>query len=201
MPDWLNATTGLDALTHGIESYVSKAASFLTDTHALEAIRLVAAYLRRTLDAPADLVARSGMARASLTAGLAFTNAILGATHAMSHQIGGALDLPHGLLNGVLLPHVMRFNGEHEPQRYLPIAAALGIDTTRLHPADAAQAAASAVRDLADRVGVPRGLADVGLRESDLHLFAEHTLDDACLTTNPRDVTADDIAEIFRAAL
>lgn len=122
MPQWLNAATGLDALTHGIEAFVSLAHGPLTDHHALHAVSLVNGNLARTMVRPDDAAARSSMAQAALEAGLAFTNAILGATHAMSHQVGGMLDLPHGVVNGVLLPHVIRFNGAALPERFVPIA-------------------------------------------------------------------------------
>ena len=110
MPEWLNAATGLDALTHGIEAFVSLAHNPLTDHHALRAVGLVTENLVHTIQDPMEMEARSVMAQASLEAGLAFTNAILGAAHAMSHQVGGMLDLPHGVINGILLPHVIRFN-------------------------------------------------------------------------------------------
>jgi alcohol dehydrogenase len=201
MPDWLAATTGLDALTHGIEAYVSLAASFLTDEHALSAVHLVHNNLKRTIDEPNDLDARNGMARASLTAGLAFTNAILGATHAMSHQLGGATDLPHGMLNAVLLPHVMRFNAVRVPERFMPIARALGIDAARMPAEEAAELAAETVAELARGVGAPTRLRDLGIKEEDLPVYAEHTLADACITTNPRDASITDVIDLFREAL
>lgn len=201
MPDWLNAATGLDALTHGIEAYVSKAASALTDVHALTAIRLVSTHLESTIERPADMSSRTGMAQASLEAGLAFTNAILGATHAMSHQVGGALDLPHGVLNGVLLPHVIRFNASVDSERYLPIAQALGIPVDHLSPEAAAHAAADRVRALADQVGVPCNLRALGVTEADIPQLATNTLGDACLSTNPRDASLDEVSALFRAAL
>ena len=201
MPEDLNAATGLDALTHGIEAYVSRAASPLTDVHALTAIRLVSGNLRRTIDVPLDTGARAGMAQASLEAGLAFTNAILGATHAMSHQVGGALDLPHGVVNGVLLPHVMRFNAGAHPEPFVPIAQALGLAVETMSAEDAAHAAADRVRELANSVGVPKGLGDLGVTEEDIAQLSINTLGDACLTTNPRDASVDDVTAIFRAAL
>jgi len=201
MPEDLNAATGLDALTHGIEAYVSRAASPLTDVHALTAIRLVSGNLLRTIDVPLDTGARAGMAQASLEAGLAFTNAILGATHAMSHQVGGALDLPHGVVNGVLLPHVMRFNAGAHPEPFVPIAQALGLAVETMSAEDAAHAAADRVRELANSVGVPKGLGDLGVTEEDIAQLSINTLGDACLTTNPRDASVDDVTAIFRAAL
>ena len=201
MPDDLNAATGLDALTHGIEAFVSLAHGPLTDHHALQAISLVHANLVRTMMRPNDAPARCAMAQAALEAGLAFTNAILGATHAMSHQVGGLLDLPHGVVNGVLLPHVIRFNARSGPDRFVPVARAMGIDVTGL-PADvAAEEAAEAVGRLAADLGCPRGLAELGVREADIETLATTTLGDACLSTNPRDADHADLAALFRAAL
>lgn len=199
MPPDLSANTGLDALSHAIEAYVSKAANFLSDEHALAAIRGIVAHLNASIDDPSDLGARQHIARASLNAGLAFTNALLGATHAISHQIGGAFDLPHGLLNAVLLPHVMRFNAETDPQRFPDIARAMGID--RLRPREAADAAIDTVRILSDKLGVPSGLGRLGVRSSDIDLFAENALKDVYITTNPRAVSKDDVRRICLAAL
>lgn len=202
MPDWLAATTGLDALTHGVEAYVSRAASFLTDEHALSAVALVGRHLARSVYDPTDLQARLGMARASLSAGLAFTNAILGAAHAISHQIGGALDLPHGMLNAILLPHVVRFNAEAEPARFRCLGAALGVrDARRLADEEVGDAVAGRIADLASAIGAPGRLADVGVEEHHLAAFARQTLCDACLTTNPREVSEAAVGAILQAAL
>ncbi len=201
MPTWLTAASGLDALTHGIEAYVSLAHNPLTDQHALTAVRLVGEYLEATLQRPLDLPARLQMAHASLEAGLAFSNAILGATHAMSHQVGGLLDAPHGVVNAVLLPHVVRYNADASPERFVPVAAALGIAVEGV-PADVvAGVLAQRIRDLADRVGVPAGLRDLGVHPGDLARMAGTTLDDACLTTNPRPADAADLQALFLAAL
>lgn len=201
MPEWLNAATGLDALTHGIEAFVSRAHNTLADVHALHAVGLVDQHLTRTMTAPTDGAARSGMAQASLNAGLAFTNAILGATHAMSHQVGGLLDAPHGVINGVLLPHVIRYNAESAPERFVDIAKRLGVGDERAPGDEIADALAEHVRRLADEVGVPRSLRELGLDESHVELLSRNSLDDACLTTNPRPSDAADIERIFRAAL
>jgi alcohol dehydrogenase class IV len=201
MPADLNAATGLDALTHGIEAFVSLAHGPLTDHHALQAVSLVHAYLVRTMVVPDDTAARCAMAQAALEAGLAFTNAILGATHAMSHQVGGMLDLPHGVVNGVLLPHVIRFNGATVPERFVPIAQALGLPVAGAPPEVAVELVAREVRRLGDEVDVPKGLGDLGVTTSDIPRLAQLTLGDACLTTNPRPASVSEIAELFRAAL
>ncbi|SNS04707.1 Alcohol dehydrogenase, class IV [Geodermatophilus saharensis] len=201
MPEDLAAATGLDALTHGIEAFVSRASGPLTDVHALHAVELICGSLRRTLTAPGDTAATTRMAQASLEAGMAFTNAILGATHAMSHQVGGLLDVPHGVVNGVLLPHVIRFNARAVPERFLPVARAMGVDVTGLSGEEAAEEAAGVVTRLAAQLGCPSRLGPLGVREADVERLATTTLGDACLSTNPRDADRAEIAELFRAAL
>ncbi|OZE93645.1 alcohol dehydrogenase [Rhodococcus sp. 15-2388-1-1a] len=201
MPEWLNAATGLDALTHGIEAFVSLGHNQLTDHHALRAITMVMSQLARTIDEPTDMVARGSMAQASLEAGLAFTNAILGATHAMSHQVGGLLDLPHGVINGVLLPHVIRFNAAEDPLPYVAIAMSLGLPEGRARPEEAAMAVADRVDRLARQVGVPTGLAQIGVSETDLDVLATNALRDACMSTNPRSATHREMVDLFRSAL
>lgn len=201
MPDLLNAATGLDALTHGIEAFVSLAHNPLADTHALNAVGLVCGHLRSTITDPLEAEPRRKMAQASLQAGLAFSNAILGATHAMSHQVGGLLDAPHGVVNGVLLPHVIRYNARATPDRFVALAAAAGLDVAGMPGEEAAELLADHVRQLADDVGVPRGLRELGVTEADVPRLADTTLDDACLTTNPRAATLRDVEKLFLEAL
>lgn len=201
MPDLLNAATGLDALTHGIEAFVSLAHNPLADTHALNAVGLVCGHLRSTILTPRETEHRSKMAQASLQAGLAFSNAILGATHAMSHQVGGLLDAPHGVVNGVLLPHVIRYNARATPERFVALAAAAGLGVDGMPGVEAAELLADHVRRLADDVGVPRGLRELGVTEADVPRLAGTTLDDACLTTNPRTATLGDVEQLFLEAL
>lgn len=201
MPEALNAATGLDALTHGIEAFVSLAHNPLADGHALNAVALVCGHLRDTMTDPAAIAARSKMAQASLQAGLAFSNAILGATHAMSHQVGGLLDAPHGVVNGVLLPHVIRYNAKASPERFVDLARSAGLAVGEMPGDEAADLLAEHIRKLADDVGVPRGLGELGVSEDDLPRLAHTTLDDACLSTNPRSASESEIEALFRAAL
>lgn len=196
----LTAHTGLDALSHGIESCVSEACDFLSKGHSLAAVRTITQNLPVAVEDPSDLRAREEMASASLQAGLAFTNAMLGATHAISHQIGGALDLPHGLLNAILMPHVMRFNGETHAERYVDVARALGVATDGLSPRAAADAAVERVEALAGALAIPRGLRELGVSPSDFDRFARNALQDAYIATNPRPVTEDDVRRICFAA-
>jgi alcohol dehydrogenase class IV len=201
MPEWLNAATGLDALTHGIEAFVSLGHNQLTDHHALRAVVMVTDNLTHTIDRPGEMGARVLMAQAALEAGLAFTNAILGAAHAMSHQVGGLLDLPHGVINGILLPHVIRFNAEADPAPYATIANCLGLVDPRTPAAEAACALADRVARLAADVGVPRGLAEIGVSDDDLPRLAATALQDACMTTNPRPADEAQVEALFRVAM
>jgi alcohol dehydrogenase len=200
MPSELTAHTGLDALSHAIESSVSEACDFLSKGHALAAIKGIVEHLPVAVQDPLDLAAREGMARASLQAGLAFSNALLGATHAIAHQIGGALDLPHGLLNAILMPHVMRFNAESHAERYVEVAAALGVATESLDAATAAERAIDRVEELSRSLDIPGGLHDLGVDPADFDRFAPNALRDAYIATNPRPVTEDDVRRICIAA-
>lgn len=202
MPPQLTADTGLDALTHAIEAYVSNAHGPTTDLFALEATRLVAAHLPRVMETPDDAEARAGMMLASMDAGLAFSNAILGAVHAMAHSLGGLLDLPHGLCNALLLDHVIDYNFDAAPDRYADIAVALGAPLAP-DADDAAKRAAvlKAVRDLKRTVGVAGGLGDIGVRPEHLDGLVEFALRDPCLVTNPKAPTAGDIRAVFEHAM
>lgn len=201
MPEWLNAATGLDALTHGIEAFVSLGHNQLTDHHALRSVVMVTENLVTTIEQPKEMGARVLMAQAALEAGLAFTNAILGAAHAMSHQVGGLLDLPHGVINGVLLPHVVRFNAEADPAPFATIATCLGIADKRAPELESALALADRLQELARQVGVPRGLSELGVREEDVAVLAHNAMADACITTNPRAADEAQLRALFRSAL
>lgn len=197
----LAAATGLDAFTHGIESYVSLAATPLTDIHALKAIKLASGNLRQAVADRHDMEANTNMSMASLTAGLAFSNAILGATHAMTHQVDGLIDQHHGETNAAILPAVMEFNLSACPERFRDIAEAMGEDVTGLSVMAAAELAVEAVRRLIADIGLAKGLGELGLTEEFIPLLSENALKDACLVTNPRPATREDIALIFRKCM
>jgi alcohol dehydrogenase len=200
VPHDITAYTAIDVLSHAIESYVSLAASFLTDTHALTAIRGACEHLLPALDRPGDLRPREGLARASLQAGLAFSNALLGATHAISHQLGGLTDLPHGLLNAILLPHVMEFNAALAAGRLADVAGAMGLRTGLMTPHEAADAAIQTVRAFAGKAGLPTTLREIGVECSQLDRVARGALHDAYIVTNPRPVGEADVRAICQAA-
>jgi alcohol dehydrogenase class IV len=200
VPHDITAYTAIDVLSHAIESYVSLAASFLTDTHALTAIRGVCEHLLPALDHPGDLLPREGLARSSLQAGMAFSNALLGATHAISHQLGGLTDLPHGLLNAILLPHVMEFNAALATARLADVAAAMGLRTGLMTPHEAADAAIQTVRAFAGKAGLPTTLREIGIECTQFDHVARSALRDAYIVTNPRPVGEADVRAICQAA-
>jgi 1,3-propanediol dehydrogenase len=197
----LAAATGLDALTHGIESYVSLAATPLTDIHALKAIQLISRNMRQAVADRGEMEANTNMAMAALTAGLAFSNAILGATHAMTHQVDGLIDQHHGETNASILPHVMEFNLPACPDRFRDIAVAMGEEVAGLDDAAAAARSIAAVKRLIADVGLAKGLGDIGLKAEFIPLLSRNALKDACLVTNPRNATISDIEAIFRRAM
>ncbi|MFJ2331298.1 MULTISPECIES: L-threonine dehydrogenase [Pseudomonas] len=200
MPKGLTAATGMDALTHAIEAYVSTAATPITDACAIKAMELISHNLRQAVRDGKDLVARENMAYAQFLAGMAFNNASLGFVHAMAHQLGGYYDLPHGVCNAVLLPHVQTFNANVCAQRLTDVAHALGADVRGLSPEEGAQAAIAAIRTLAKDVEIPAGLRDLGAKLDDIPILATNALKDACGFTNPRKADQAQIEEIFRNA-
>ena len=200
-PAELTAATGMDALTHAIEAYVSTAATPITDAVALKAIELIQGYLRTAVEHGEDIVAREQMAYAQFMAGMAFNNASLGYVHAMAHQLGGFYDLPHGVCNAILLPHVQRYNANVCQERLTDVAASMGIDVSGMSPEQGAEAAIEAIVKLAADVGIPSGIAELGAKEEDVAILTENALKDACGLTNPRQASHQDIANIFLAAM
>ncbi|GHD81268.1 L-threonine dehydrogenase [Vogesella fluminis] len=200
-PAALTAATGMDALTHAIEAYVSTAATPITDACALQAVTLIAANLRTAVRNGQDLHAREQMAYAQFLAGMAFNNASLGYVHAMAHQLGGFYDLPHGVCNAVLLPHVEAFNAEVSAARLAEVACAMGEDVAGLDDAAGAEVCLSAIRRLAADVGIPAGLTQLGVRHADIPTLAANALKDACGLTNPRPASQTEIEAIFRGAM
>jgi hypothetical protein len=164
MPPALTAATGMDALTHAVEAYVSTIATPMTDSAAEKAIELIAKHLRPAVANGQDIVAREGMCFAQYLAGMAFNNASLGHVHAMAHQLGGFYDLPHGECNAILLPHVSKFNLIAKMDRFVKIAELMGENTSGLAPRDAAELALVAIRKLSADIGIPAGLIELGKR-------------------------------------
>lgn len=200
MPKALTAATGMDALTHAVEAYVSTAATPITDACALKAIELISGNLRQAVANGQDLPAREAMAYAQFLAGMAFNNASLGYVHAMAHQLGGFYDLPHGVCNAVLLPHVQRFNAKVSAARLRDVAAALGVEVGDLNAEQGAAAAIAAIEQLSRDIDIPPGLAVLGAKVEDVPILASNALKDACGLTNPRPASQAEIEAVFKAA-
>lgn len=201
MDAYLTACTGMDAMVHAIEAFVSNAHSPITDLHALEAIRLVSTHLRASTAAPADLELRTQIMLASLQAGLAFSNASLGCVHAMAHSLGGFMDLAHGECNALLLPHVMDFNFIKAPDRYRRIGEAMGCDLRGLNEREGRSRILHHVLDLRRDCGIDQGLAARGVRSSDLHRLAGKAILDPCNATNPRPPCQEDLRALYAEAM
>ncbi|HCG9844439.1 TPA: L-threonine dehydrogenase [Vibrio parahaemolyticus] len=200
-PASLTAATGMDALTHAIEAYVSIAATPITDAVAIKAIELIQAHLRTAVKNGENLEAREQMAYAQFMAGMAFNNASLGYVHAMAHQLGGFYDLPHGVCNAILLPHVQRYNAQVCPERLRDVAKAMGVDVEGMSAEHGAAAAIDAIVALAKDVGIPAGIKELGAKLEDIPTLADNALKDACGFTNPKQATHEEISAIFEAAM
>ena len=197
----LTACTGLDALTHAVEAYVSNAHFAITDQLALSAIRRIAGNLLPAIRSPDGIEARSQMLLASLEAGLAFSNAILGAVHAMAHSLGGLLDLPHGEVNALLLPHVVAYNFDACPTRYRDVAAALGLEVAGMSDGQAQGALFDGLVRLKNAAGITSTLGQLGVDENDLAGLARNAAHDPCLLTNPKIADEDDLRRLYAQAL
>ncbi|SOB94044.1 1,3-propanediol dehydrogenase [Ureibacillus xyleni] len=196
----LTVSTGIDVLTHGIESYISLAATPLTDVHAKNAISLVGKYLRSSVASQYNKEAKTHMAMASLQAGIAFSNAILGAVHAMSHAVGGRYPILHGDINSILLPHVMEYNLLANPEKFADIAYLLGLKDHNISNMEAGKIAIHLVNELIEDIGAPQKLSELQVDDSEIAEMSYTALHDACMLTNPRDVTVSVIEQLFRKA-
>jgi alcohol dehydrogenase class IV len=196
----LIAATGMDALTHAIEAYVSSLSWPLTDPHAIHAIELVFKHLVNAFRTK-EIIALEGMAIASLEAGIAFSNAILGAVHALAHPLGGLYDMHHGLANAILLPVVVRENMEHAPAKFAKVANAMGAETRGVPFHEAAACVPEKIEQLIAALGLPRHLSQVGVKETDIPLMAEQASQDLCMLTNPHCYMVEEIASMYTEAI
>jgi len=202
MPPSLAAATGMDALTHAIEAFVSVNSQPFSDAMALHAIRLIGAYLRPSVANGSDQEARSQMAIASTLAGVAFSNAGVGLVHAMSHPLGGRFDVPHGVANAILLPFVMQFNLIARLERFGQVAQTLGEKVEELSAVGAGKKAVEAVRQLSADIGIPGHLSGVGVKAEGLPLVAADALNmKRAISCNPRVVKQEEIEKLYREAL
>ena len=201
MPKGLTAATGMDALTHAIESYITPGAWVMSDMLELKAIEMIAANLKNAVDNGNDPVAREAMSQAQYIAGMGFSNVGLGIVHSMAHPLGAHYDTPHGVANALLLPYVMKYNAESPAApKYLEIAKAMGVDTTGMSVEEGVEAAVEAVKQLSLSIGIPQKLNEIGVRKEDLHQLAIDAFNDVCTGGNPRPTSIEDIEALYNEA-
>ena len=201
MPKGLTAATGMDALTHAIESYITPGAWAMSDMFELKAIEMIAANLKAAVDDGNDVAAREAMSQAQYIAGMGFSNVGLGIVHSMAHPLGAHYDTPHGVANALLLPYVMEYNAESPAApKYLHIAKAMGVDTVGMTEAEGVRAAVDAVRKLSLSIGIPQKLHEINVKEEDLHQLAVDAFNDVCTGGNPRPTSVEDIETLYRKA-
>ena len=199
MPKGLTAATGMDALTHAIEGYITKGAWAMSDMFHLKAIEIIAKSLRGAVANTPE--GREGMALGQYIAGMGFSNVGLGIVHSMAHPLGALYDTPHGVANAILLPTVMEYNAEATGEKYRDIAKAMGVEgVDAMSLKDARKAAVAAVKQLSEDVGIPKDLKDI-VKEEDLDFLAQSAMDDACRPGNPKEPTKEDIIALYRSLL
>ena len=199
MPKGLTAATGMDALTHAIEGYITKGAWEMSDMFHLKAIEIISKNLRGAVANTPE--GREGMALGQYIAGMGFSNVGLGIVHSMAHPLGALYDTPHGVANAILLPTVMEYNAEATGEKYRDIAKAMGVEgVDEMSLEDARKAAVVAVKQLSEDVGIPKDLKNI-VKEEDLDFLAQSAMDDACRPGNPKDPTKEDIIALYKALL
>ena len=201
MPKGLTAATGMDALTHAIESYITPGAWAMSDMMELKAIEMIAGNLKAAVDDGKNTAAREAMALAQYIAGMGFSNVGLGIVHSMAHPLGAHYDTPHGVANALLLPYVMEYNAASPAApKYINIAKAMGVDTEGMTEAEGVKAAIDAVRALSLSIGIPQKLHEINVREEDLHQLSVDAFNDVCTGGNPRPTSVEDIEGLYRKA-
>lgn len=199
MPPSLTAATGMDALCHSIEAYVSNLYNPLAGAIAIAGIKLVAENLKRAVNNGTNIEARKNMAMASTMGALAFSKG-LGAVHSLAHQLSTEAGIPHGAANAIMLPHVMEFNLEAAAQNYADIAQAMGVDTGNMSVMEAAEASVEVVRRLSRDISIPAQLRDAGLMMESIPIMSEKAMTDHCHRSNPRDCTQENMVALYEAA-
>ena len=200
MPKSIAASTGMDALTHAVEGYITKAHNTMSDMFHIQAIKLIFANLPAAVnDKTPEAVDNMGLAQ--YIAGMGFSNVGLGIVHSMAHQLGAVYDTPHGLANAILLPTVMRFNGEVCYERFRDILIALNVDAKDMSKEEVIDTFVGMIEDLSRKVGITQAVKDTGCKEEDFEMLAQKAMADACKPGNPREVTKEDFIELFRKAM
>ena len=201
MSKGLTAATGMDALTHAIESYITPGAWAMSDMFELKAIEMIAVHLKAAVDNGSDPVAREAMSQAQYIAGMGFSNVGLGIVHSMAHPLGAHYDTPHGVANALLLPYVMEYNAASPAApKYVHIAKAMGVNTEGMSVEEGICAAIAAVRKLSLSIGIPQRLREINVREEDLHQLAINAFNDVCTGGNPRPTSVEDIEALYHKA-
>ena len=201
LPATLTAATGMDAMTHAIEGLITRGAWELSDMFEVKAIEMIHRYLPIAVSEPTNPEGRNGMAVAQYVAGMAFSNVGLGVDHGMAHPLSALFDVPHGVACAMLLPTIMRFNMPVAKAKYVEIAKACGVYQPTMTVDEAAEAACAAIEDLSARVGTNKRLTELGIAEADIQALADQAIADVCTPGNPRDVTRDDIVELYKQIL
>lgn len=201
LPKSLTAATGMDAMTHAIEGYITKAAWEMSDMFEIKAIEMIYKYLPIAVNEPQNPEGRNGMAVAQYIAGMAFSNVGLGVDHGMAHPLSALHDVPHGVACAMLLPVVMRFNAPAAKEKYVEIAKACGVYKDGMDVDAAVDAACKAIEDLSKLVGIPQHLTELGITEQDISALAEQAIADVCTPGNPREVTKEDIIGLYKQIL
>ena len=201
MPKGLTAATGMDALTHAIEIYITPGAWVMSDMFELKAIEMIAQNLKAAVDNGKDVAAREAMSQAQYIAGMGFSNVGLGIVHSMAHPLGAFYDTPHGVANALLLPYVMEYNAESPAApKYIHIAKAMGVDTTGMSEAEGVKAAIEAVKALSISINIPQKLHEINVKEEDIPALAVAAFNDVCTGGNPRPTSVADIEALYHKA-
>ena len=199
MPQQLAASTGMDALTHAMEGYITKAGWLIPDMFHINAMALIYKNLEKAANEK-DSIAVEKMAYAQYIAGMGFSNVGLGIVHSMAHSLGAFFDTPHGIANALLLPHVLRFNGKVCPELFRNMGRAFDLNMDNLSDDAAVEKVVNAVAELSKRLGIPQTLREIGIPEEMIPTLANQAIEDACTPGNPREVSVDDIIEIYKEA-
>lgn len=200
MPKSLAAATGMDALTHAVEGYITKGHNTMSDMFHMEAIKLIFKYLPAAVNEK-DEEAIDKMGLAQYIAGMGFSNVGLGIVHSMAHQLGAVYDTPHGIANAILLPTVMKYNGEVCYERFREILIALDVDAKDMSKEEVIETFVGMIVELSKKVGIIQTVSEVGGKEEDLDMLADKAMADACMPGNPREVTKEDFIKLFKEAM
>lgn len=199
MPQFLAASTGMDALTHAMEGYITKAGWLIPDIFHVNAMALIFKNLEKAANEK-DKVAIEKMAYAQYIAGMGFSNVGLGIVHSMAHSLGAYFDIPHGVANALLLPHVMKFNGDACPELFRNMANAFGLNTNGKNDKEVIELVVNSIKELSEKLGIPQHLKDLGIPQEMIPTLANQAINDVCTPGNPKDVTVEDIIALYKEA-